>query len=614
MTAAPRAPWTPWLSAGVLACALAAAVMLWAPWRERPSAADLLLAVDLGADAPLGPIDSQFGDAAALSPDGTVLAFVAQPGTERSPQLFVRRLNQLHAMPLAGTDNAHVPFFSPDGQWVGFFADGKLSKVAVTGGAPTVLADAPEMRGGSWGEGDTIVFSPNRRTGTPLLRVPAGGGAAQPVTFLTNHEAVHAWPQVMPGGHAVLYTATDVPNAYNDANLVVQALAGGPPKVVQRGGFHGRYLSSGHLVYIHDGTLFAAPFDLDRLEVTGPPAPALDGVASNAITGGAQVAVSAGGTLVYLPGQMFGTGLPLYWMDHAGTLRIMRAAPANWSNPQFSPDGSRLALETHEGPSDIRVYDWASDKMSRLGAGIAPASNPVWSPDGLHIAFASAHADGRTPNLYWQRVDGKDGVQRLTESANEQLPSSWHPSGRFLAYEETTVAAKRNLMILPLEGDESSGWTPGKSTAFLNGPTEEGEPAFSPDGRWLAYSSDETGRQEVHVRPFPGPGGAWQISTRGGMNPTWSRTTHELFYAVDRQIMVVDYSVNGDTFRAGKPRLLSNQRYQLRGIIRMFDLHPDGDRFVLAPAAPAASTRLDRVVVRSNFFDELRRIAPAASR
>ena len=611
----PRTAWAPWIAAGALVSALGLAVALWAPWRQPSLAADLRLAVELGADAPLAAIDSQFGGAVALSPDGGVLVFVAQQSADHSPQLYVRRLNQLHATPLSGTDNAHAPFFSPDGRWIGFFAGTKLKKVAVTGGAPEILADAPELRGGAWTADGTIVFSPNRVPGTRLLSVPATGGTAKPLTSLTNGEVIHSWPQVLPGDKAVLYTATSLPNAYNDANLVVQPLSGGTPRVVQRGGFHGRYVASGHLLYIHDGTLFATPFDLDRLDVTGPPAPVLEGVRSNAITGGAQFSVSARGTLVYLPGQMVGAGLPLYWTDRTGSVSVMRAAPTNWFNLRFAPDGGRLAMEVHEGPSDILIYDWSRDKLTPLTTEVSPNGNPVWSPDGSRIAFSSSQGDKRTPNLYWQRLDGRGGVQRLTESSNEQQPYSWHPSGRYLAFEEMTPDARRNLMILPIDGDDRSGWTPGKPTVFLNTPTDEGEPMFSPDGRWLAYSSGESGRQEVHVRPFPGPGGQWQVSTRGGMNPTWSRTKHELFYAIEGQIMTVDYAVDGESFRAGKPRLLSEQRHQTRGPNRTFDLHPDGERFVLAPAASATGRApLDRAVFLFNFFDELRRGAPAEGR
>ena len=214
------------------------------------------------------------------------------------------------------------------------------------------------------------------------------------------------------------------------------------------------------------------------------------------------------------------------------------------------------------------------------------------------------------PNLYWQRADGTGDAERLTESPNAQKPSSWHPSGRFLAFEETTARTKVDVMILPLEGDDASGWKPGKPTAFLNGAYVEFDPTFSPDGRWLAYSSVESGHPEVYVRPFPGPGGRWLIGA--GANPTWSRTKRELFYGVNGRIMVAPFAVEGESFQAEKPSEWSDGRYQTRGSIRMFDLHADGERFALAPAAPApGEATQDTLVFIFNFFEELRRIAPA---
>ena len=468
-----------------------------------------------------------------------------------------------------------------------------------------------ELRGGTWGEDGTIVFSPDKTPGTRLLRVSSDGGKPEPLTSLAEGEAMQQWPQFLPGGKAVLYTSGTVNGAFNDASLVVQSLPSGTRKVVQRGGYYGRYLPSGHLVYIHDGTLFAAPFDLDRLEVTGQPVPALEGVTSNSITGGAQFAVSATGTLVYLPGQMKGAGIPLEWMNHEGTTSPLRRTPANWFNPHFAPDGRRLAMEILDGPaSDIWIYEWARDTLTRLTSDPAHDTKPVWTPDGHRIVFASARADKSTSNLYWQRADGTGDAQRLTESKNPQRPASWHPSGKFLAFEENY-----KLMILPMEGDEASGWKPGKPYPFSNSPFKETEPMFSPDGRWLAYMSAESGGIDVFVRPFPGPGGKWQISTGGGLKPTWSRTRHELFYGLNGQIMVAAFTADGDSFRAEKPRLWSEARYQTRGPNRMFDLHPDGERFALAPAAQTPiGAKQDKVVFIFNFFDELRRIAPATKR
>jgi eukaryotic-like serine/threonine-protein kinase len=219
-------------------------------------------------------------------------------------------------------------------------------------------------------------------------------------------------------------------------------------------------------------------------------------------------------------------------------------------------------------------------------------------------------ADKSTPNLYWQRVDGTGEAQRLTESRNLQQAASWHPSGKFLAFEEQNPQTNSDLMILPMEGDEASGWKPGKPTVFLNSSFAEHDPMFSPDGRWLAYSSNESGRNEVYVRPFPGPGGKWQISTGGGLYPTWSRTKRELFFVNNGQIMVARYAMDGDSLSAEKPRLWSERRFMASAGSRMFDLHPDGERFAIAAQGPGGATQ-DHVTFIFNFFDELRRIAPA---
>ncbi len=441
------------------------------------------------------------------------------------------------------------------------------------------------------------MFAPNQTRGTRLLRVPASGGRAEALTSPADGEVIQLWPQVLPGGKAVLYTGATTAGAYNNANLVVQALPDGERKVVQSGAYHGRYLptgldsrgerAGGHLVYMHDGTLFAAPFDVNRLEVTGEPVPALEGVTSNAATGGAQFAVSASGTLVYLPGQSFGAGTPLQWMNREGQTTPLRVSPGNWSNLRFAPDGGRLAMEIRGRTSDIWVYQFARDTLTRMTSDPTGATRPVWTPDSRRVAFASARADNVTPNVYWLRFPEMGDAQRLTESRNAQQPGSWHPSGRLLAFEETTAQTGVDIMILPLEGDDTSGWRPGTPTAFLNTRFTETEPMFSPDGRWLAYSSNESEHQEVYVRPFPGPGGKRQISSGGGNLPTWSRNKQELFYGLNGQVMVAAFTVEGATFQAEEPRLWSEGRYQARGSNRMFDLHTDGERLALAPAANA---------------------------
>jgi serine/threonine-protein kinase len=611
----------PWAVAGALGVGLASVLALWPPWRTPPPRAPVRVSVELGADASLA---SSAGDAVALSPDGDVFAFVAQKSAGATSQLYVRRLGQLQATPLSGTDGARDPFFSPDGQWIAFFADMKLKKISVTGGAAVTLCDVVSDRGGSWAEDDTIVFQPDTRGS--LLRVSSAGGKPDALTTLDEGEVTQRFPQVLPGGKAVLYTGHSNLANFDDANIVVQPMSTGVRKVVQRGGYHGRYLPSGHLVYMHDGTLFAQPFDLDRLEATGQPVPVLEGISSfpsPTFVGTAAVFASSGnGTMVFLPGQSVrnDASISISWMDRAGKTTPLRTTPANWSNPNFAPDGRRLAVDIFDGKQlDVWVYEWERDTLSRLTFDAADDGKPVWTADGRRIVFGSAQASTPTRNLYWRRADGTGEVQRLTESKNNQSASSWHPSGKFLAFQEVNPQTADDLMILPMEGDESSGWKPGKPTVFLNSPFQEREPMFSPDGRWLAYSSNESGRFEVYVRPFPGPVGGWQISSGGGVGtrtPAWSRTRRELFYNTpDNLITVASYTVEGESFRAEKPRLWSEAPFTLRPRQRTFDLHPDGARVAVAALPEAqAEARQDKVVFIFNFFDELRRIAPPTKR
>ena len=485
-----------------------------------------------------------------MSPDGAQLAFVARPHGGGASRLYVRRLDQLTATPLAGTEGAVAPFFSPDGQWLGFFGAGKLKKIAVTGGAPVTLADAPSARGGSWAEDGTIVFVPAAASGGGLWRVPAAGGTAERLTTPAPGEATHRWPQVLPGGRAVLYTVSAVIGNFTNAWLAVQPLPAGTPQIVQRGGSYGRYLPSGrgspkraereggHLTWVHDGTLFAAPFDLATLAVIGPAVPVVPGVVSHVANGGAEVDVSDTGTLVYLPGGENASAAPLDWLTRDGKTTPLRATPANWNGVQIAPDGRRVAFSlTDPANVDVWTYDAARDASTRLTVDPGVDRNPVWTPDGRRLVYAAAR-NGGAQNLYWQRADGSGDATRLATSPNVQYPGSWHPSGRVLAFQETRPQTGFDLLILPVEGDEASGWKFGTPTVFLSGPFTEQQPRFSPDGRWLAYESNESGIVEIYVRPFPGPGDKWPISTGGGTNAVWSRARHELLYlAPDGRIM-----------------------------------------------------------------------------
>jgi serine/threonine-protein kinase len=602
----------PWpVLAGALAVGITLALARWTPWRQTAALTPVRVNVALGADVFLA--NTNLGAATIVSPDGAVIAFVGQKTSGGRPQLYLRRLTQLQATPLSETDDAQSPFFSPDGQWIAFFADGHLKKIPVTGGPVTTLCDAILGRGGAWADDGTIVFSPDVGPAGRLLRVSSAGGTTVPLTTLAQSEVNQRWPEILPGGKVVLFTSSRSPGSYHDADLVVQPLAGGARKVVVRGGSYGRYLHSGHLAYVHNGTLLAAPFDLKRMEVTGRAVSLIEGVSSNAASGGAQVAVSATGTLVYLA-EASHSGAPIHWMDRKGRLTLLRATPANWAELVFAPDGRRLALTiTDASQSDIWTYEWARDTLTRLTSDPANDVAPVWTPDGRRIVFASNRADTSTLNLYWERTDGTGGTQRLTESRHPQVPASWHPAGNLLAYFELNPQTSWDLMILPIDGNEAAGWKAGKPYVFLSSSFQEMGPVFSRDGRWIAYQSDETGRREVYVRPFPGPGAKWQISNGGGALPTWSRSKNELFYCTpdppNNQIMVAAYTVEGEEFHAEKPRLWSDKRIALRGGVHPFDLHPDGERVAFAPVESLSGSKNDQVTVIFNVFEELHRIA-----
>jgi serine/threonine-protein kinase len=589
---------------------LALGLAIWALW-PRPTASPMTpvrLSAELGADAYFFRNVLEEGQAAILSSDGNLLAFVALSGPGAMQQIYLRRLEDLVASPLPGTEGARNPFFSPDGRWIGFFAEGKLKKVAVNGGGGATLADAFGIYGGSWGEDGAIVFG--REQGEGLARVSSEGGD---VEFLTNVDAEagevsHRWPQVLPGGKAILYSAS---TRGGGANLVVRAAPAGANKIVLPGAYHGRYLPSGHLVYIQEGTLFAVAFDLDRLEVKGRPARAVEGVASSATTAGARFAYSERGVLVYVP-QHRPAESTISWMDGAGNQEPLRDIPGEYGTLRFSANGNRLAMEIRDRDQrDVWVYEWSRDALSRLTFDASDDSIPIWTTDGRRITFASDRADRGTTNLYWQRADGTGEAERLTVSDYRQWPGSWHPTGKFLAFCEMRLGtASPDVLILPMEGSEESGWKPGKPWPFLDSSRVENTPEFSPDGRWIAYMSNDTGRFEVFVRPFPEAGGKWQVSTAGGQYPTWSSTRPEIFYyAPDERIMVVPYTVEGDQFVAGKARLWSQERIDAWGNAAL-GLHPDGKRFAVVTNLLESQARQDKVVFILNFFDYLRQIAP----
>jgi len=317
---------------------------------------------------------------------------------------------------------------------------------------------------------------------------------------------------------------------------------------------------------------------------------------------------------VYAPGRATAeaAGAPMDWITRDGKTSVLRATKTNWNNPRFSPDGQKVAVDIFDGRQrDIWVYEWARDTLTQLTFDSAQDFNPAWTPDGKRIVFASDRAKPGISNLYWVSADGTGAVGRLTDSPDSQWHESWHSSGKFLAFSANRGATKRDLMILPMEGDAVRGWTPGQPDVYLATPADEADPMFSPDGRWIAYSSDNN----VYVRPFPGPGGPWRVTLEGGILAHWSASGRELLFLGFQslqpgqpQMMFAPYAVVGDSFRPDKPRLWSSVK--VTG--HTFDVHPDGKRLATVTAQTQGQGSLvqDKVVFVFNFFEYLRAIAP----
>jgi serine/threonine-protein kinase len=601
----PSARW-PWAVAGLLGVALAAtAVFLYRATRPAPQPL-MRLGVELGPDVYLGY--GSIGEGMDLSPDGMRLVFTSVSADAKN-RLSIRRLDESRVTPLAGTEGAINPFFSPDGKWIGFLADNKLKKISVEGGSAVTLCDGAGP-GGSWGDDGNIVAPLSPSSG--LVRVRGTSGAPQPLTQLDEKkgERTHRWPQVLPGSKAVLFTASDRRGSYEEANIDVVSVATGRRTTVQRGGFSGRYLPGGYLVYVHQNALYAAPFDLGRLALSGTPRIVLDDVSSSASAGGF-FAFSRTGILAYLSGRATDQRLSGFWLDSSGKTQPLYATPGSFSDVKLSPDGKLLAVSVDTGSGQhIAVLDIERQTLSNLS--FLPGTNvaPVWSPDGKYLVFRSYTPKGL--GLYWTRADGSGEAHRLSDGKSSETPQCFSPDGKRLILVQEGEGTGSDIWSAPIEGDRDHPHL-GKPEPFLRTPYAEFQPALSPDGRWMAYASSESGAIDIFVRPFPGPGGKWQVSAGGGTYPLWSRNGHDLFFRSRTGIMVTAYTTRGETFVPGKPVVWSTKDILTRHGTPMYDLAPDGKRFaVFLPTENAAERKsATQVTFLLNFFDELRRRVPA---
>jgi hypothetical protein len=559
--------------------------------------------VELGSGASLG---SEVGTDVVLTRDGTRLAYVAA-GRDRIARVSTRRLSESETTVLAGTEGARGPFFSPDGRWIGFWTAGKLKKVPVDGGAPVVLCDATDLLGASWSEDGTIIATLNSTS--TLWRVPAGGGVPTPIADLSQDGVSPRWPQILPGETHVVYTAVRGFEA-DRGTIEVLSLRDGARKVVVRGGTFGRYLASGFLSYVNQGTLFVVPFDLDRMETRGPAVSVVNGVSYSPTFGYAQFDISRTGTVVYRKSAGSGRVVGV-WLDSTGATEPLVDAPGVYTSPRLSPDGRRFAMSMVDGGlQTVAFYDVRDGRATRISRSAARHAGAVWTPDGQFVVMTR-----NTVGISWAPADSGT-PEPLMGDSSVQVPWTFTPNGDRLAYYEMNRATAFDLWTVPIRSDER-GLHAGTPELYLRTASYEVYPTFSPDGRWLAYASNEGGTWEVYVRRFPDDGTKVRVSAGGGRIPRWSRNGRDLFYATDDQrLMVVRHSTRGGSFLAQPPRPWTTVRLADTGVLPNYDLASDGRRVIaLVPEPTSVPTQsANHVTVMLNFLGELRRRASAATR
>ncbi len=573
------------------------------------------------------PPGQQLAGGIAVSPDGSRFVYGTTNG------LFLRALDALYARRISGTDKDSVqPFFSPDGQWLGYFSqsDNKLKKVAISGGAPQVLCDTSAgIAGASWDSEETIVYSDLVKG---IMRVSANGGTPEILVEgnIANgaKEGFPVFPQMLPDGKNLLFTNAFNMSEFNNNQIIVQSLKSGKRKVLFKGGMYSRYLPTGHIAYTlpasntNIGNYFAVSFDLDKLEVTGGPVSVLEGVAAGSSPDS--------GTLVYVPGPSGMTGAAgpastlntLVWVDREGKEETLGAAPKNYQSLNISPDGSKVALTvTDTGNMDIWVWDLSHQTPTRLTFDKADDDSPVWTPDGKRIVFGSNR--GKTiGGIYWRSADGVGEVEPLGARPNRLIiPRSFSPDGKFLVTTEVLITATSvgtNIGMVSMEGNRGI-------SDLLKEDYFELVPRISPDGRYMAYESDESGTDNVYVRPFPDVnGGRWQVSNNGGNSPLWSPDGRELFYRNGDATLAVDVET-GPAFTHGNPRVLFRGTYLSGNILKVtstpWDIGPDGKRFLMikppaatvsdsSTAGQTAAAWQTKIIVVTNWFEELKEKVP----
>ena len=531
----------------------------------------------------------------AVSPNGRKIVYATQNSRGVS-QLYLRDLEEIEPTPISGTEGGYDPFFSPGGHWIGFRGNGKLWKISVFGGKPQPMCDFAGGPTATWGDG-AIIFTPEFNLG--LWQVPEEGGEPKPLTEPdeTKQEAGHRFPQILPDGEHVLFTIKPPSSNFDEATIATVSLKTGVIKRLFTGGSFARYLPSGHLVYMLDQKLMAVAFDLDRLEVVGTPVKLLESVTYDMNFGCPQLAFSNSGTLVYLPQNRGAANVRLAWLDRSGEASPISRKLGSVLSASLSPDGDWVALGiVMPGSEKIALLELKRQVLTLLT--VDPDHHdrfPFWTRDGEHVSFWSAWINEM--GLYWKRRDGTGETENLTLS-NTLEGGSWSPDGNILAYTQVAPKTLSDLWLL--------NYPERKAEVFWRTTFTEREPAFSHDGRWIAYSSNESGIFDIYLRPFPAKEPKVSISNDGGRSPFWSRDGGELFYLNGRQLMVVPMRLQ-PTLRAGIPREL----FELPPGFQLADgLSKDGQRFLALQSESEKERRFQHLVVVQNWFEEVKRKVP----
>jgi eukaryotic-like serine/threonine-protein kinase len=563
-----------------LALTMVAGLALWKSKRVRYGERRARrFSILLPVTAPLASISLE---CLAVSPDGGRLIYSA--GADPT-QLYLYSLEKLQATPIAGTVGGRGPFFSAQGDWIGFYTiNGELKKLSLAGGEPITLSQGRDLRGATWASDDTIVFAEPR---SPLQKISASGGQSEALPT-PNEQANVRWPTFLPGGENVLYTVSDFSGNYENAKLAVLSVKTGTSKVVINGATYGRYIPTGHIVYFHSGTLFAVPFDARSLEVKGPPVPIVYDVESHPSTGLAHFAVSLDGSLFYVPQKRLHVERTLVSIDRTGKAIQLSNLRRAYDEPRLSPDGNRLVVTIRsDHDADLWMYDIGRDSWIRLTNG-ARNTTGIWSPDGKQIVFSSNRHWGF--NLFLIPSDGGIAPRQITARKSWPFPTSWSPDGRTIAIVEQYRDRRADIFLLPVNPLS-------EPKPFLTQPYDENYAVFSPDGHWIAYQSNESGQFEVYVQKYPQDGPKWLVSLGGGTLPLWRHDGRELFYRNGNKMMALEVNL-GARFHSDKPRILFRGDFE-----PAYDVFPDGKRFIMIRRTePSPNTQINVVL---DLFENL---------